>query len=85
MLILWKRCTAMPKRAAIRGYDIRVVFLGAVMAHNLELVVFREDILHVCQTNIRFSLVGPFMPYIRLSMESNLVTVIFLSRVLVIL
>lgn len=47
MPILWKRYITRPMGAAIRGYDTRVGSVGAVLVHNLEVMVLSIGTLGV--------------------------------------
>lgn len=64
-----------PKWAVIRLCDIKVVSVGFVVSHDLELVVLRIVTLSVNIIRIRVNLVGMFTPYFRLLMEASLLPV----------
>lgn len=70
----------MAKGVAIKVCDIKVVLVESVVAHNLEVVFLREATLRVNPIRIKASLLGPFKPHFKLSIEFSLVIVIILAR-----
>lgn len=72
-----------PKKALIRGCDIKVLLVGVVVAHNSEAVVSRAGTLCVYHIIIRVSLVGPFKLHFRSSMEASIDLMDILAQVVV--
>lgn len=65
--------------AMIRGCDIKVVSVGAVVAYYLEDVFLRIGTLCISHINIRGILVDPFRQLIRLPMEVSLESAIIME------
>lgn len=85
ILNLCRTCITRCKAAIITGRNIRIVLVGAVASHNLEVVVLRVCTLRVRLHSIRSSLIGLQILLFKLSMEASLVIVTTLARVVVIL
>lgn len=73
-----------PKAEAIKGYIIRVISLGTIVAHSSEVVVLRVGTLCVSYISIKVSLIGEFKLYFKLLMEARLVLMVIMSRVMLV-
>lgn len=58
------------KRATIKGCNIKVSSVGAIVAHNFEALVLRVGTLRVSSISIRSSLVDLFRSHFILSIEA---------------
>lgn len=83
MLRPLRRYNARPKGVVIRNHIIRVILIGAEVAHGSEVETLRLGTLHVSLIYIRVSLVSPFMSHYILLIEVSLVAVVILARVVV--
>lgn len=67
----------------IKSHNIKVVSAGLVVAHDIEAVVLKVNTFDINHIRIRVSLVGLFMPYIRLPVQASLFFMIILAMVVV--
>lgn len=67
----------------INGRDIRVISVGAIVAHHSEVVVFRVGFLCISLISITYNQVGSFMPHFTLPIQASLVPVIIPARLVV--
>lgn len=69
----------------IRGHNIMVISSAAIVADDLKVVILNVVTLCISLISIRVSLVGPFMLLFIISINTNLVIVTILARVVIIL
>lgn len=72
-----------PIGAVIRGLDIRVILIGAIVVCSLEVAISMVDILYIHPIILRVSLVNLFEIYFKLLIEVSVVQIITLVRAVV--